>query len=220
LPYRLVVNWPCSPIETVPQDRFTPEFCPRPNCTQHHVEPKSFRYKRLRATYQRRCDGRVIPRFVCLACRRGFSQQSFAVSYWLKRPELTLPIAQGIVNGAAHRQIARIAGCAPSTVTKRVARLGRHAQLLHRICFASLPPIVEPLNYDDFETFTGTQYHPCGLGTTVGHYSWFLYGLGFAPHRRCGRLSPEQRQTQARWDRQGPRPSSSGSIFLRSSATS
>jgi hypothetical protein len=127
------------------------------------------------------------------------------VSYYLKRPELTLPIAQGIVHGAAHRQIARVAGCAPSTVTKRVARLGRHAELLHRLCLAAIAGIREPINYDDFETFTGSQYHPCGIGTTLGHHSWFLYALGFAPHRRGGRLSPAQRRRQRHWDRRAPR---------------
>jgi transposase-like protein len=206
LPYLPFVDWPCTQIEIVPHDQFTPRFCPRPGCPQHRVEPASFRYQRLRATYRRLCDGRIVPRFVCLACRRGFSQQSFAVSYYLKRPELTVPIAQGIVNGAAHRQIARVAGCAPSTVTKRVARLGRHAQLLHRLCVGGLPGLDEPLNYDDFETFTGSQYHPCGLGTSVGHHSWFVYGLGFAPHRRGGHLSPAQRRKQARWDRRGGKP--------------
>jgi len=200
------VYWPCSQIESVPHDQFTPSFCPRPDCPQHRVEPTAFRYRRLRATYQRRCDRRVVPRFLCRACRHGFSQQSFAVSYYLKRPELTIPIARGIVNGGAHRQIARVAGCAPSTVTKRVARLGRHAQLLHRLCLATLAGIAEPVNYDDFETFTGTQYHPCGIGTSVGHHSWFVYGVGFAPHRRGGHLSPVQRRRQAGWDRRDGRP--------------
>ena len=149
----------------------------------------------------------MVPRFRCLACRRGFSQQTFAVSYYLKRPELTVPIAQGVVNGAAHRQIARVAGCAPSTVTKRIARLGRHAELLHQLCLGTLSAITEPIAYDDFETFTGTQYHPCGIGTSVGHHSWFLYGLSFAPHRRGGHLSPAQKRRQAHWDRRGGKPS-------------
>ena len=149
----------------------------------------------------------MVPRFRCLACRKGFSQQTFAVSYYLKRPELTVPIAQGVVNGSAHRQIARVAGCAPSTVTKRIARLGRHAELLHQLCLGALPAITEPIAYDDFETFTGTQYHPCGIGTSVGHHSWFLYGLSFAPHRRGGHLSPAQKRRQAHWDRRGGKPS-------------
>jgi transposase-like protein len=199
------MEWPSIPVETIPADHFVPRFCPRPTCLQHHVEPAAFRYRRLRATYLRKCDGRIVARFRCRACLRGFSPQSFAVSYYLKRPELTVPIAQGIVNGAAHRQIARVAGCAPSTVTKRVARLGRHAELLLRICVAAASDIQEPLNYDDFETFTGSQFHPCGIGTTVGHHSWFLYGLGHAPHRRGGRLSPSQRRKQVQWDRRSGR---------------
>jgi len=200
------VDWPCAQIESIPPDRFVPEFCPRPACAQHRPEGAPFRCLRLKAAYRRKCDGRVVSRFRCRTCRRSFSQQTFAASYYLKRPELTVPIAKAIVNGAAHRQAARIVGCAHSTVTKRVARLGRHAQLLHRICLAEMPPIREPLNYDDFEAFTGSQYHPCGIGTTVGHHSWFLYGLGFAPHRRGGKLSPAQGRRLAYWDqRAGPR---------------
>jgi transposase-like protein len=133
------MNWPRSEIESIPCDRFTPSFCPRPHCRQHRVEPGSFRFKRLRAAYRRRCDGRILPRFVCRECRGGFSQQSFAVSYYLKRPELTVPIARAVVNGGGHRQVARIVGCAPSTVTKRMTRLGRHAQLLHQPCLDALP---------------------------------------------------------------------------------
>ena len=168
------MDWPSTVIETIPGERFTPAYCPSPSCWQHRIEPGAFRFRRLKSSYLRRCDGRIVPRFRCLACRGGFSQQTFAASYYLKRPELTVPIAQGVVNGAAHRQIARVAGCAPSTVAKRIARLGRHAELLHQLCLGALPAIAEPVNYDDFETFTGTQYHPCGIGTSVVHHSWFL----------------------------------------------
>jgi transposase-like protein len=199
------VDWPVASIESIARRRFVPPYCPRPSCAQHRVEAGTFRYAQLRANYRRKCDGRVVGRYRCRSCRGGFSQQSFAFSYYLKRPDLTVPIAHGIANGAAHRQIARIAGCAPSTVTKRVARLGRHALLLHRIGIGTLQGITEPLNYDDFETFTGTQYHPCGIGTTVGHHSWFVYELGLAPHRRGGRLSPQQKRRRAYWDERAGR---------------
>ena len=196
------MDWPCTSIESIPPEEFSPTFCPRPSCPQHRVETSSFLFDRLKGKdYQRKCDGRMVPRFLCVVGEHTFSQQSFAVSYYLKRPELTIPIAKGIVNGAAHRQIARIAGCAPSTVTKRVADIGRHAELLHHLSLEALPAINEPINYDDFETFTGTQFHPCGIGTSVGCDSWFIYTLGFAPHRRGGHLSPTQRKQQAAWDR-------------------
>jgi hypothetical protein len=117
------------------------------------------------------------------------------VSYDLKRPELTVPIARGVVNGSAHRQIARVAGCAPSTVSKRVARLGRHAPLLHQLCVAALPGIDEPLNYDDFETFTGLQYHPCGESPRVFRRPHCLRGWGLG---RRSRYSPEVRERAVR----------------------
>jgi transposase-like protein len=206
LPFQLSVDWPCSTIESIPPEQFSPQFCPRQGCPQHRVEVSSFRFRDLRNPYRRKCDGRIVRRFYCYGCCRSFSQQAFAVSYYLKRPELTIPIAKGVVNGAAHRQIARVVGCAPSTVTKRIARIGRHAELLHQLCLAALSGIDEPINYDDFETFTGTQFHPCGLGTGVGGNSWFLYTIGFAPHRRGGHLSPAQRKKQMEWDRRGGKP--------------
>ncbi len=86
-----------------------------------------------------RADGRCVPRYRCHTCHRSFSKQSFATSYFLKRPELLVPVAHGLVNGAAHRQIARMVGCAPSTVTRLSARLGRHAQLLQVLALLHLP---------------------------------------------------------------------------------
>jgi transposase-like protein len=170
------------------------------------VNPGSFRVRRLTRTYTRKCDGRIVPNFVCRACKHGFSQQTFAASYYLKRPELTTPIAHGIVNGAAHRQVARMVGCAHSTVTKRVRRLGRHAQLLQQLLLNGLPRIDEPINYDDFEIYTGSQYFPSGVGTSIGHHSWFSYTLGYAPHRRSGTLSPAQRVKRARLEERCGKP--------------
>lgn len=204
------MDWPSVPVESIPYHRFSPRFCPRPDCRQHRVGPRRFRFTRLSQTYTRKCDRRTVSVFLCQACRHKFSQQAFAFSYFLKRPELSTPIARGLVNGAAHRQIARIAGCAHSTVTKRARRLGRHAQLLQQIVLGALPGIGEPVNYDDFETFTGSQYFPCGFGTSIGHHSWFSYTLGFAPHRRTGKLTPAQIRRQAALDRLcGPRPKDS-----------
>src|SRR5262249_32939894 len=151
-PEALRMDWPSVPVESIPYYRFSPRFCPRPDCLQHRVEPRRFRFTRLSQTYFRKCDRRTVSVFRCRACLHKFSQQAFAASYFLKRPELTVPIAKGLVNGAAHRQIARIVGCAHSTVTKRARRLGRHAQVLQQFVLGALPGIEEPVNYDDFET--------------------------------------------------------------------
>jgi hypothetical protein len=113
-------------------------------------------------------------------------------------------VAAALNAGSAHRQIARSLGCAPSTVTRLAARLGRHALLLHARALRHLGLLREPLVADHFETFVSCQLDALGLATAVGHDSWFLYVVEPAPHRRGGRLTPAQRRLAARSAR--PRP--------------
>jgi transposase-like protein len=184
------MEWPGTPIEHL--SGFQPHFCPRRECPEHSRTTSGFRYRRLGYyTTSRRWR---IPRFRCLTCRGSFSRQSFAVSYYSKRPELLVPIAAGLMAGSAHRQIARSTGCAPSTVTRLAARLGRHAILLLARARAELLGTVgEPLVLDHFETFESTQDFPFGVATLVGSRSWFVYDLDPAPHRRTGRITEVQR---------------------------
>jgi transposase-like protein len=175
---------------------FQPHFCPRRECSEHTRRTPGFRFRRLGFyTTSRRWR---IPRFRCLTCRSTFSRQSFAVSYYCKRPELLIPVAAGLVAGSAHRQIARSAGCAPSTVNRMAARLGRHAILmLARARSELLGTVDEPLVLDHFETFEATQDYPFGVGTLVGSRTWFVYDLDPAAHRRTGTITVAQRQRLA-----------------------
>jgi transposase-like protein len=164
-----------------------PEHCAWPDCPAHATDfPGPFRVH-VKGSYHRMCDDRTVTRWLCLTCRRSFSEQSFSTTYYLKRPELLEPVANAVVACAAHRQIARSLGCAPSTVTRMVARLGRHAVLLQSQLLEDLPCIEEVLVHDDFETFAYSQEQPMGIGTTIGRDSWFLFGLQLAPHRRGGK---------------------------------
>jgi len=190
------MHWPATPVEHL--SGFQPGFCPRRACSEHTRTEPGYRFRRLGYyTTSRRWR---IPRFVCLTCRGSFSRQSFAVSYYRKRPELLLPVAAGLVAGSAHRQLARTLGCAPSTVTRIAARLGRHAiLLLARARFELLGRVGEPFILDHFETFEFTQDHPFGVATVVGSKSWFVYDLDPAPHGRSGHVTePQRRRLQAR----------------------
>lgn len=191
-------------VELVRPDSFVPAFCPRPECLEHQRRTGTLRYV-PHGSYWRRCDGRIVPRFRCATCRRTFSQQSFAFSYYLKRPELSRPIAAGLVAGSAHRQIARSLGCHHSTVTRRSRRLGRHALLLHHTALRQLT-VAEPVIVDDFDSFAGSQYFPCTLPTATGSNSWFLYGFAFARERRRGSMSPVQKKRRAHLERLYGRP--------------
>jgi len=193
-----MLAWPSKRTEDGPAESFCPPHCPWPACSQHeHTDPLRFGPDRA-GLYTRKCDGKRVQRYRCRSCGRTFSQQSFACSYYLKRPELLVPIAAGLNAGSAHRQLARSLGCAPSTVTRQSQRLGRHAMLLHAKAMASLPEIPEPIVLDHFETFVCSQWDRLAVATPVGRYSWFVYGLEPAAHRRAGRVSAHQRRKRTR----------------------
>ena len=183
------VYWPRTPVERL--QHFFPRFCPWPDCPAHDDTGRRAGFHRHGSYATRRRP--AVPRFRCAACRRTFSRQSFAVSFYLKRPELLVPVAAGLQAGSAHRQIARSLGCAPSTITRLSARLGRHALLLLARSLRHLEGrLAEPIVLDHFETFEFTQDFPFGIATPVGGNSWFVYGLDPAPHLRAGLRSPAQ----------------------------
>ena len=185
----------CRPIEGIRPDRFRPPHCPWSDCPAH-TDRARFRYRR-HSSYRRACDPRhKVPRFRCATCGRTFSRQSFACSYYLKRPELLAPVAAGLVAGSAHRQLARSLGCAPSTVTRLAARIGRHSLLLHAMFLERIDAIDEPVVLDHFETFVYSQDDRLGIATSIGQRSWFAYGIQAAPHRRTGKRSARKRGVQ------------------------
>jgi hypothetical protein len=200
-----MLHWPERSVESIPPDLFVPPHCPRERCPSNQPRsPKPFAFRR-HGHFVRKCDSRRVPRFRCGVCRRTHSQQTFACSYYLKRPELSLDVAAGIVACSAHRQTARTLRCAPTTVTRRAARLGRHALLLHAQARESLGSVSEPVIYDHFETFAHSQEEPCGIGTPIGRRTWLLYGLDLASHRRTGRATPAQKARQSLLFRDAPR---------------
>jgi hypothetical protein len=98
-----------------------------------------------------------------------------------------------LIAGSAHRQIARTVGCAPSTVTRLAARIGRHSLLLQALALGELGPLEEPVVFDHFETFVFSQDDRLGIGTAVGQRSWFVYTMDPAPHARAGKRSVRRR---------------------------
>jgi len=195
-----------------PTTGFRPPFCPRPQC-DFHRNPRGWRFTRW-GTYTRTCPRvRTIARFRCSHCRRTFSQQTFQTTYWLRRPELLVPLAERIVAGSGLRQIARSVRCSPTTVMSQVGRLGRHALLFlerHRPRAA----LREPLVVDGFESFAFSQYYPLHLNLAVGSDSHFVYGFTESELRRKGRMTANQKrrrqQQEARWGRPDPRAIETG----------
>lgn len=194
-----------TPVERTPPSAFRPRFCPSPECEDHNLPPSS-RYRCVRnGFYRRKCDRKRIQRFRCKRCGCGFSQQTFSVTYCMKRPHLLPVVANWVASGAPLRRIARSHNgldparpCHPSTVTRLTRRIGSQCLLLHEELRRALPPLRERIVTDHFGAFVGMQENALGVATPVGGDSWFVYALEPAWQRRATAAS-----------RRGPRVSPS-----------
>ena len=193
------MNMPRRPVEKIPARDFVPTHCPWPECAEHSQGPRSSPYRFHRhGWYKRVTAPHKVRRFRCLACERTYSQQTFSTTYYAKRPKLLPLIAAQLQASSGLRQIGRTVGCTHATVGRALARLGRHCMLLLARALAEIGVVHEPLVIDHFEAFELSQDLPFGIGTVVGHRSWFVYALDPAIHERGGRLTPVQRDRVAK----------------------
>lgn len=157
----------------------------------------------------RQAEPRRIPRFRCAHCGHTFSSQSFSTTYWLRRPDVLVTIAHRLLACSGYRQIVRELRCAPTTVMRHAARIGRHALLwLHD--HRPRGPIQEPVAIDGFEGFAYSQYHPLNLNLVVGSQSHYTYAFTHTHLRRKGRMTARQRARRAQLEAQDGRPDPRG----------
>ena len=182
--------------QPAPTARFTPPFCPNPNCPRHRDLSPGWRWKRA-GSYYRLATPHVIPRFTCGVCRRSFSSQTFSTTYYLKCPHLPALVFMKAVGGMAHRQIARDLHVAPSTIDRLIARLGRHCLLLHTQLTAGARP-EGPVVLDGFESFEFSQFFPFQHHLLVEATTSFFWHFTDSPLRRKGRMTSAQKLERTR----------------------
>ena len=176
---------------------FRPPCCPNTNCP-FHKNPDRWRFKRAYFFFRKSKPHRI-RRYQCLHCERYFSSQTFATTYWLKRPDILPLLFHRSVSCSGIRQIARELGVAPSTVMRQIERLGRHCLLFQHLHQPN--QINEPLVIDGFETFEFSQYFPCHFNVAVGAKSHFFYGFTDSELRRKGRMTEAQKTRRAELER-------------------
>lgn len=143
---------------------FHPTFCPRKDCPSRSGSPFTYR---CRGRFRRHCDGRSVPRFRCLCCSRGFSEQTFRVNYRLKRPELLGRLFFDRVSKVSHRQSARIQGCTRGTEERHFRRLSGHCAAFHSVRMSEIAAhggLGEVFLLDELETY---EQHRTGKPVTV-----------------------------------------------------
>jgi len=179
-----------------------PPYCPFRDC-ESHASPQGWQAIK-KGVFLRQARPRRIQRYRCPHCARSFSSQTFAATYWLRRPELLIRIGYRINSGSGLRQIAWELGCSPATVQRQVERLGRHCLLFHLEHLPAGAP-AEDLVLDGFWSFEFGQYWPFEANLVVGR-SHFVYGFQDAELRRSGRMTPYQRRKRAQLEETHGRP--------------
>ncbi len=182
---------------------FRPPHCPRGNCPSHSKNV-AWTFRR-NGFYTRLAEPRRIPRYTCVVCGANFSFQSFQATYYLKRPDLLVPLVLRLVACSGFRQIARDFGVSHTTVMRLSERLGRHCLLflwrdLQRLRLG------EPVVIDGFESFAHSQYYPCHFHLAIGAQSHFTYAFTDSELRRKGRMTDAQKRRRAELEALHGRP--------------
>ena len=190
---------------------FQPPHCPNPACTAYSARP--FLYRR-KGSYRRRCDGRTVTRFVCLACQRSFSSQTFRLDYRLHRPELSTRLFRLLTSKVTLRQSARVAGCNRKTVEHRLRLLGGHCQAYQERELGQAQAkggLRGVFQLDELETFEqDRRLAPVSVPVLIERDSFFVLHATTAPLPARGNLRPaDQRRKAQRQAREGVRKSGS-----------
>ena len=162
-----------------------PVFCPRAECPSRSQSPFTYR---LRGFFRRRCDGRSVQRFVCLACSHGFSEQTYRLDYRLKRPKLLSRLFLDRVSKVTHRQSARNHACSRSTEERHFRRLSEQCESFHDVRLAEIAArggLGEVFLLDELETY---EQHRTNKPLTVPIV--IERGSGFVIDTRVGTLPP------------------------------
>ena len=187
-----------------PHPDWQPPHCPNPNCRYHNGSSDSWPYKR-KGWYTRRARPRRIQRFTCLHCNRTFSTQTFSTTYWQRYPELNTKVFMMTIGCMANRQIARALDVAPSTIDRRIARLGRHCLLFHARMMDGVTAS-SPIAVDGFETFEYSQYFPFHHNVAVEVRTGLFLHHTDSPLRRKGRMTDHQKRRRAELEALHGRP--------------
>jgi transposase-like protein len=183
---------------------FIPPHCPNANCKYHLQLDAQWRFKRI-GTFGRQVAPHRIQRFLCLHCHRSFSTQTFATSYWLKRPDVLPQLLTKTTGCMANRQIARDLHVTPSTIDRQLARLGRHCLLYHAAAMQTAQP-AQRVAIDGFVTFEHSQYWPFHHHLAIEPESDFIVYFTDSEVRRSGKMTAAQKYKRERLEAALGRP--------------
>jgi len=166
---------------------FDPPRCPNPACTQH-ASPRA-RFFVRNGHYPAKCRAHPVQRFVCKACGRSFSRQTFRQDYRDHKPHLNAELFSLLTSGVGLRQSSRLLGLSLRCTELKFRKIARHARELNRNLRGDLPREVR-LQLDELETYEGRRNtRPVTLAVLIERPSRFMVGAESAPIPPSGKMS-------------------------------
>ena len=180
---------------------FRPPHCPQDGCPARDNRAL-FRWRRA-GRYRRKCDGLVVPRFLCRNCGTRFSRQTFRFNYRWWKPEVHLQLFWEFIGKSSMRQSARRFGVSRDTVARRLRAMGEHCRKWHQLRLRHAAGTLEPrFVFDELETFeTDRRVRPVTVPVLIQNSTLFVVHAETAPLPPRGRLDPVRQQRKERDER-------------------
>ena len=166
-------------------------FCPNPGCSAHRLDLDDEHWYYRYGFHATRAFGRV-QRYRCRRCGKTFSDQTFLLNYWLKKPTDFADLGAQINSSSSSLFVARNNDYSSDSIRIRQDRLGRNGLALQATLTKQLL-INESLVADGLESFVSSQFFPINLNVLIGKRSKFLYYFTESHSRRKGTTTAKQK---------------------------
>jgi transposase-like protein len=146
-----------------------PSQCPYEDC-QAHVQGPSSRRFHLKDYYYRSSDGKRVPRFKCLHCKRSFSSARFCPCFRQKKRKLNSVIEELFSSTMSQRRIARVLGITRNTVVRKFLFIAAQAKMERMKRLNSLKKENKKLSrvfFDEMESFERSKCLPLSIPLVV-----------------------------------------------------
>jgi hypothetical protein len=174
------------------------KHCTNPECYRFfHQDPLDMAWMKDHGAYKTKAFGSV-KRYRCKVCGKTFSDQSFLIDYYVKKPVDYVSLIKALVSSTGQGNIRRFETMREEQIQNRYERLSRVFLAIHAHLREKLE-IAEDFVLDGFESFSRSQYYPNNINIIAGNQSEFIYSMGFSQLRRKGRMTEKQksqRQTE------------------------
>ena len=149
--------------------------------------------------YRRSSDSRVVQRFRCGGCKRGFSSATLHPCYRQKKRQKNEPLRKLLCSGVSQRRAAILLNISRTTVVRKLLFLAAQARLRLEEQLKSKPPVTV-IQFDDMETFEHTKCKPLSITLAVVEGERRI--LGF----EVSKMPPKSVLAEIARKKYGPRP--------------